>query len=48
LGVTIFGIFLTPVFYYIISRFTAFPHLERPGQGRDPRLLGEEPPTGEP
>ena len=33
LGVTLFGIFLTPVFYYVIQRF-----------GKPPTRIGQEPP----
>jgi multidrug efflux pump len=37
IGVTLFGIFLTPVFYYVIAKFTKEPH--------DPQEHAAEPPN---
>ena len=39
IGVTFFGIFLTPVFYYVISKFTPPP--TTPGAPKDTPATGD-------
>src|SRR5206468_5984300 len=36
LGVTLFGIFLTPVFFYVIRRFSRVPVVRKPGTAQIP------------
>ena len=37
LGVTLFGIFLTPVFYYVIQWFGERKHESRPAENHEPQ-----------
>jgi hypothetical protein len=41
IGVTLFGIFLTPVFYYVITRFTAPEPVTPAAPGKAPVIKDE-------
>jgi hydrophobe/amphiphile efflux-1 (HAE1) family protein len=42
LGVTLFGIFLTPVFYYVVGRFTEGRSQETGGRGQESGIRSQE------